>query len=199
MHIGILGGTFDPIHRGHLKMAKAAADELKLDKVILLPDGDPPHKVPRTLGQRRLDMVRLAAQEDARFEASDMELKRQGKTYTVDTLVAYKALCQECKLMYIVGSDTLKLFPTWRTAEAVAKMCDMAVVLRPGESREEILQVMDHHKQHFNLDSVLLLARGPDISSTRIRRMVAEGEDISSLVTKGVQRYILDHGLYRHP
>ncbi len=198
MHIGILGGTFDPIHRGHLVMAKAAADELNLDKVILLPDGDPPHKTPRIPGFRRLDMVKLAALEDACFEASDMELKRQGKTYTVDTLLAYRALYGDSKPIYIVGSDTLKMFPSWRTAEEVAKLCDMAVVLRPGESREEILEVMARHRQAFNLSSVLLNTLGPDISSTRIRQMAARGEDISLLVPLRVRDYILQHGLYQN-
>lgn len=198
MQIGILGGTFDPIHRGHTAMARAAAEELKLEKIILLPDGDPPHKTPRTPGNQRLAMARLAALEDARFEASDMELLRAGKTYTVDTLLAYKEQCPECKLIYIVGSDTLKMFPTWRTAHQVARLCRMAVVLRPGEDREDILRLMDDYRQRFQLETVLLRTLGPDISSTRIRQMAAHGEDIGALVPPGVAEYIRLHNLYQH-
>ncbi|NLO15961.1 MAG: nicotinate-nicotinamide nucleotide adenylyltransferase, partial [Clostridiales bacterium] len=114
MRIGLMGGTFDPIHWGHIHMAKAAADELALDKVIFLPDGDPPHKAPQTPGAFRLRMAQLAAELDPRFDSSDRELRRKGRTYTVDTLEEYKALCPDRRMIYIVGSDTLRLFPSWR-------------------------------------------------------------------------------------
>ncbi len=197
MRIGLMGGTFDPIHWGHIHMAKAAADELGLDKVIFLPDGDPPHKAPQTPGAFRLRMAQLAAELDPRFDSSDRELRRKGRTYTVDTLEEYKALCPDRRMIYIVGSDTLRLFPSWRTAHKVAQLCDMAVVLRRDDTRESIQALQKELERPYGLHSTLLSAEGLDISSSMVRQKVREGGDIASLVPPGVAALIAGEKLYR--
>ena len=197
MRIGLMGGTFDPVHWGHIHMAKSAADEMGLDKVIFLPDGDPPHKVPKTRGALRCRMAQLAAEEDPRFEASDRELRRKGRTYTVDTLEELKALCPGQRMIYIVGSDTLRLFPTWRTAHKVAQLCDMAVVLRRNDTREDIRALQDALKEEYGLKSTLLSAEGLDISSSMVRGLVQQGKDITLFVPPKVAELIAGEGLYR--
>lgn len=197
MRIGLMGGTFDPVHWGHIHMAKAAADEMWLDKVIFLPDGDPPHKVPKTRGTLRCRMAQLAAEEDPRFEASDRELRRKGRTYTVDTLEELKALCPGQRMIYIVGSDTLRLFPTWRTAHKVAQLCDMAVALRKNDTREDIRTLQDALKEEYGLHSTLLSAEGLDISSSMVRGLVQQGKDITPYVPPKVAELITGEGLYR--
>lgn len=197
MICGLIGGTFDPVHLGHIQIAKCALDELKLDRLLFLPDGDPPHKKPIASGPQRLTMLRLACREDSRFEVSDMELKRQGTTYTVDTLRKLKELQPLEELVYLIGSDTLALFPTWRTAEDVARLCRMAVVLRPGDDQEKIIILQQGLEQRYGLHSCLLSQPGLPISSSMVRDALQNGEGISGLVPKLVAEYIDRQGLYK--
>ena len=197
MICGLIGGTFDPVHLGHIQIAKSALSELKLDRLLFLPDGDPPHKQPIASGPQRLEMLRLACREDSRFEVTDMELKRQGTTYTVDTLRKLKELQPQEELVYLIGSDTLALFPSWRTAEDVARLCRMAVVLRPGDDKVSILKQQQKLEQTYGLHSCLLSQPGLPISSSMVRDAVEKGEDISGLVPKLVDDYIRKEGLYK--
>lgn len=197
MRLGIMGGTFDPIHLGHLHIAGAAMREAGLDRVLFLPDGDPPHKTPGASRADRLEMVRLALQGHPEYQASDMELNRPGRTYTVDTLLELRREEPDRELYYIIGSDTLYQFPTWKTAGRVAELCRMAVVPRPGNPLEDIRAEQRRLFMEFGLLSVLLSEAGPDVSSSRVRGMVRAGEDIRALVPAGVASYIRDKGLYR--
>lgn len=197
MKLGILGGTFDPIHFGHILMAQAALDEMALDRVLLLPGGDPPHKTPYAPKADRLHMVRLAADTDERFLVSDMELKRAGRTYTVDTLLQLRDEYPHAQFTYIVGSDTLMLLPSWKDAERVATLCDMAVILRPGDSREAVQNTIAQYHETLGLHAVLLRFTGPDVSSTAIREAVQAGLPLDGLVPEAVAGYIRDKGLYR--
>lgn len=199
MRLGIMGGTFDPIHWGHLHMAQSALDELGLDQVLLLPDGDPPHKEPYAATPDRLHMVRLAAGEDARFTWSDMEMLRPGHTYTVDTLRHLLRMYPQAQLTYLIGSDTLRVFDSWKTAGEVAHLCDMAVVLRGGDTREETLALMEALRQRFGLRATLLRQPGDPISSTHIRETVSRGGRLQGLVPDAVADYILARHLYATP
>ena len=194
---GLMGGTFDPIHLGHLLIARAALEELALDSVLFLPDGDPPHKQPRTAPRHRLRMAQLACAGEPRFQVSDMELKRKGRTYTVDTLLALKALQPEEELMYLVGSDTLLLFPTWRMAEKVARLCRMAVVMRPGDDRRAVEKAQAEYAGRYGLQSQLLRQQGLDLSSSQVRLAVQQGRSIEGMVPPSVAHYIHTQGLYR--
>lgn len=197
MRLGIMGGTFDPIHLGHLHVAQAAYEEAGLDSVLFLPDGDPPHKTPGARGEDRLNMVALAIAGQPQFAVSDMELRRPGRTYTVDTLIALINEDSRRELHYIIGTDTLLQFPTWKTAWKVATLCRMLVVPRPGNNLAEIRWFMGKLHADFGLHSQLLSQMGPDISSTRVRELIAAGQPIASLVPGAVADYIREKGLYR--
>ena len=196
MRLGIMGGTFDPIHLGHLQIARAAMREARLDRVLFLPDGNPPHKQPGAAGEDRFTMVCLALENQQGFSASNMELLRVGSTYTVDTLVELRRRNPASHLFYIVGADTLFLFPTWKTAERVAQLCSLLVVPRPGCDLREIKEEQQQLAARYGLISALLLTQGPDISSSGIREAVARGQMIDTLVPSAVARYIKDKGLY---
>ena len=196
MRSGLMGGTFDPIHLGHLQIARAALEELKLDRVIFLPDGDPPHKLPRAAGAQRLRMAELACEDIPGFEVSDMELKRPGTTYTVDTLRAIKAERPDEELVYLIGSDTLFWFPTWKTAHEVARLCQIAVVMRPGDDQGEVLNKQEELRLSHSLDSVILSTEGLPVSSRMVRAALEKGEDISHLVPRKVADYIREQGIY---
>lgn len=197
MKLGIMGGTFDPIHRGHLHMAEAALKEAALDGVLFLPDGDPPHKKPRALPEQRLAMVRLAVADNARFTASDMEIRRGGTTYTVDTLLALMGEDARRELYYIIGSDTLFQVRSWHTVARVAQLCTMLVVMRGDDSGEAVRLEQEKLYAEFGLASRVLAARGLSISSSMVRERLQRGESVDGLLTDGVRRYIEAHALYR--
>ena len=197
MRLGILGGTFDPVHTGHLFIGRAAKNESALDQVLFLPDGDPPHKRPGATPGQRYQMVCLAIDGQKEFCASDMELVRPGRTYTVDTLLALKARNPEDELFYIIGSDTLFEFPTWKTACEVARLCEMLVINRPGDQEEDVIRREQRRLlAEYNLRSRLLDVRGPDVSSRMIRKRLRAGEGIDNFVPESVAAYIKQHKLY---
>lgn len=197
MKLGIMGGTFDPIHLGHLHVAGAALDEAALDQILFLPDGDPPHKTPNCPAASRLHMVNLAIQGEPRFTASDMEIRRRGRTYTVDSLLALKQDQPRRELVYLIGSDTLFLFPTWRTAEKVAQLCTMLVVLREGDQVKKVRAEQARLNREYGLVSRLLKARGLPISSSQVREAIRQGQDIKALVPKAVAAFIHENRLYQ--
>lgn len=194
--LGLMGGTFDPIHLGHLLIAQAAIDQLPLSRVVFLPDGDPPHKQRVTQGEHRLRMVQLAIEKEPRFTASDMELKRPGTTYTVDSLMQFRRQVPCHRLLYLVGSDTFFLFPTWRTAEKVAQLCDMAILMRPGDDPDKVRAAQQAFQQRYRLNSHLLQGQGLNISSSLVRDTVSAGGDVRGLVPEKVAAYIAAHRLY---
>lgn len=196
MQLGIMGGTFDPVHLGHLQIARAAMREASLDRVLFLPDGNPPHKQPGATGDDRFTMVCLALENQQGFSASNMELLRAGSTYTVDTLVELRRRNPASQLSYIVGADTLFQFPTWKTAERVAQLCRLLVVPRPGCDLREIKAEQRRLAARYGLGSALLLTQGPDISSSSIREAVAQGQPIDALVPNAVAQFIKEKRLY---
>ena len=194
MRVGIMGGTLDPVHNGHIQVAKAALELLKLDRVMLLPAGDPPHKSHPTLKTDRLQMTRLAAGEvDGLFPCS-IEIYRKGTTYTVDTLRQLHRDNPSVEWYYLIGADTLDVLDTWRTFEDVAKLCVFAVTGR-AESPASIAKA-DELKQRYGAKFVMLDFCGPDISSSEVRRRISVGEKIDDIVPTSVCKYIKDHGLY---
>lgn len=196
MKLGIMGGTFDPIHLGHLQVAHAAIREAGLTSVLFLPDGDPPHKTPLTPAALRYEMVRLAIARDPAFWVSDMEIIRKGRTYTVDTLLALKGRAPDRELVYLIGSDTLFMFPSWRTAEKVAQLCSMLVALREGDDEEQVRAEQIRLRDRYGLHSKLLNTRGLPISSSQVRRALRQGQEVADLVPSEVAAYIHRHGLY---
>lgn len=196
MRIGIMGGTLDPVHRGHVDVALKTMAALPLDRVMLLPAGDPPHKARTTDKQDRFNMAEIAAADHAGLFASDVEIKRDGITYTVDTLTELTERHPEVAWTYIVGADTLNILDTWRGFSRIAQLCDFVAIGRPGCDKALVEARALTLKKQYGARIELLRIEGPDISSTQIRNRVAEGLDIHALVPDRVAKYIDDNGLY---
>ncbi len=195
--LGIMGGTFDPVHNGHIAIARAAADAFGLDKVVLMPAGHPALKSPEQVSHTtdRLAMTALAAEADARFSVSSMEVDRPGPTYTVDTLEAVAAAEGPGGWIgFIVGTDALVELPLWKDAVRVAKMCTFLVAERPGLSLEDALRRVS--ADGLAVRSRLIEMETRPESSTEIRRRVREGGAWRGSVPAPVAAYIDSHGLY---
>ena len=195
MRIGLLGGTFDPIHAGHLAAAKAALDCAELDRVMFIPAAQPPHR-PRAIATAddRLEMCRLAIEGDTRFVVSDVELERGGPSYTVDTLAELRRSHPGDQLLLILGWDAARLFSTWRRPDEVRALATIVVVARPGSAapRQADLEPAGLGGQGV----ILCLEPTPDVSASEIRRALASGESIAGKVPAAVERYIAAHHLY---
>ena len=194
LRVGIMGGTLDPVHRGHVQMALEVMEHLKLDRMMLLPAGDPPHKERPTSKWDRLEMTKLAAQAHEGLFACSIEILRSGTTYTVETLEELIQANPNTHWYYVIGQDTLEVLDTWRNFPRVAKLCTFAVTGRADEdvNFRRVRQFEEEYGAKFEVLPVI----GPDISSTAIRRRRAKGEDISHLVPAAVDTYIREKGLY---
>ncbi len=193
--LGLLGGTFDPFHFGHLAAADAAIDCADLDRVVFIPAAQPPHRPPAVASpEQRLEMCRLGIEDEPRFEVSDMELKREGPSYTVDTLGEMRRVQPDDELFLILGWDAARLFSTWHKPDEVRELATIVVVARPGSAapREEDLKGVGLDKARV----VLCLRTTPDVSASEIRKAMAEGKPIRGKVPSAVERYIASHRLY---
>ena len=197
--LGIFGGTFNPIHYGHLIAAEAVRERLQLDKVIFMTSGRPPHKNDEQVAdaEDRYEMVKQAIASNPYFEASRIELDRKGYTYTVDTL---RALKQEygdsTRLHFIIGADIVDELTTWKEYENVFRLCDFAAVLRPGYDRTKLEADIQRLKEQYGVGIHTVTIPLIDISSTDIRERCALGRSIRYLVTDDTERFIIQHGLY---
>ena len=195
-HIGILGGTFNPPHVGHLICAQEALVQLDLDRVVLMPTGTPPHKevVDDPGGEQRLEMCRLAVAKDERFAVSRLEVEREGRSYTADTLRAIHDMAPGDDLTFIVGGDMAHSLPTWHEPEAVLSLATLAVAERAGTDRQAIEERVaevpgGEGVRFFDMPRV-------DVSSSAIRDRVRDGLPIRYLVPDDVVRYIGARALY---
>jgi len=199
--IGLLGGTFDPIHRGHLEVASFARRRLDLDLVRLVTAKRPPHKRLEGIAsaEDRHRMVELAAREAEYLEPDDRELRREGPSYTVDTLRAYRKEEPEAELFFIVGGDTIRELPSWYRLEEIVELARVVTVTRPGfPDRYRREQFPDLPPEAIERLNELVLDMPPQpISSTEIRRRAAAGEPIEGLVPPAVAEYIRSCRLYR--
>ncbi len=190
MRIGIYGGSFDPVHYGHLLLAESAREQLKLDKVLLMPAATAPHKRGQESApaKSRIEMLELAIGGHAALEISRLEIDRGGVSYTVDTLSTLRAEHPGAELILLVGGDTLADMPNWKDPEKVVSLARIAVVDRPGISMEAVELP----------GAELLCVEMPriDLSSREIRSHVARGESIRYRLPRGVEQYILHAGLY---
>lgn len=192
----MLGGTFNPPHVGHLALARAAADELGLERVLLTPANVAPHKLgaPDPGARHRLRMCELLAAEDPRLQACPIELERPGPSYTVDTLRSIHATEPSGELTLIVGADTARTLPSWREPEEVLGLARLAVAAREGTERQAVLEALGR------LDGVatpIFLTMGPvAVSSSQARAKAAAGEPLGVLVPAAVERYIAAERLY---
>jgi nicotinate-nucleotide adenylyltransferase len=198
--LGILGGTFNPIHNGHLIAAESVRESLKLDKVIFMTSGRPPHKNDEQVAdaEDRYEMVRRAIASNPYFEASRIELDRKGYTYTVDTLRALKEKYGDStKIYFIIGADIVDELTTWKEYENVFKLCEFAAVMRPGYNTSKLEADIKRLKEQYDVGIHTVTIPLIDISSTDIRERCAVGRSIKYLVTDETERYILQHDLYK--
>jgi len=197
MRIGIFGGTFNPPHMGHISAAKAARDELRLDRLILIPSSIPPHKEiskdAATVSQR-LEMTRLAA-EDISAEVSDMEISRGGRSYTVETLRELRLKYPSDELWFIMGTDMFLSIEKWREPEEIMRLASIAVVPRYEESREELLLQSKALSEKYGAVSRVIDASVLEISSTELREEIRRGNP-SEFISASVYEYIKKEKLY---
>ena len=198
-HIGILGGTFNPPHIGHLVMAQEALDQLDLDRVVFMPVAVPPHKEAQDdIGAAaRVELCELAVEDEERLAVSTLEVDRGGASYTVDTLRVLHDLEPEHELIFIVGGDMAQSLPSWREPEAILGLARLAVAEREGVRREDIARRLD--PLHSGDQVVFFDMPRIDVSSSAIRRRVAEGRPIRYLVPDRIAAAIAERGLYRQP
>lgn len=188
MKIGILGGTFNPIHYGHLILGEQVLGQLKLDRVIFVPTFVPPHKSNKDVigAGHRLKMIELAARGNPHFAVADIEIKRKGKSYTVDTLREIKKQYPNADLYFICGSDLVSEIPRWKNVEEIYKLAKFVLAKRPGFGR----RLSGKNFLKINVAQV-------DISSSLIRDLVKQKRSIRYLTPDSVVKYIEKHGLYK--
>ena len=199
MKLGILGGTFDPIHLGHLIIAEEAISSLGLDRVLFVPAGDPWMKADTTIAprQHRLAMVVAAVGDNQKFKVSPSELERFGPSYTVETLEEFgEDYGLQTELFFIIGADALKDFGKWHEPERVLELCMLAVVGRPSHEALD-LSPLETILPGIGERVALVDDVAIGVSATDIRERVAEGRSIKYLVPPIVEAYIQEHGLYK--
>ena len=212
--VGLLGGTFDPVHLGHLALAHTARRELSLDSILFMPAAVPPHKQGSACAPMadRLAMLRLAVQEDSFFHVSSLEAERSGPSYSVDTLSQLRTLMPGVVFFFIIGIDAFAEITTWKEYRELFMLTDFVVAGRPPQDVDLVANVLDRAHPGYAFDAlqgvwrhpkvparIHLLAMEPvELSSTDIRRRLAEGKAVSNMVPPAVEEYISTSGLYRH-
>lgn len=192
VRLGILGGTFDPPHTGHLVLAERAREQLGLGKVLWVPAGEPWRKPDRrvTPGEQRAEMVALAIEGNEAFELSRLEIERAGPSYSVDTLEALHERSPDDELVFIIGRDALLDLPNWHRPERLVELATLAVAPREGQDAVDAPPGLRARVEAIDMPRI-------DISATELRRRAAAGGSLRYLVPDAVEKYILEHGLYR--
>lgn len=195
---GIFGGSFNPIHYGHLMICEYIKEEMGLDKVIFIPTGNPPHKELDLSAKDRYEMVRLAISPNPDFEISDIETTRVKKSYTVDTIRELKKIYKEEKLYFLIGLDSLFQLKTWMKIGDLSQEIEFVVALRPGYlDKEEVNKEIDFLRENFGTKINLIKTPLYEISSTDLRDRIREGKSLRYLIPKKVLDYIEESGFYK--
>jgi len=210
--IGIFGGTFNPIHQGHLRGAEEIREAFRLQEVIFIPAAIPPHKRMRGIIEihHRFEMVRLAILKNPRFRASDVELKRPGKSYSIDTIRHFLKEYPDSHLFFILGRDAFMEIETWKDFQGLFSLSSFIVMARPGFHEtshgaqlpkglirffryDQKLKAWLHPSGHaLHFEEITFL----DISSTKVRELIEEGKSVKYLIPAEVEAYVQKHGLY---
>lgn len=195
---GIFGGSFNPIHYGHLMICEYIKEEMGLDKVIFIPTGNPPHKEIGVSAEDRYEMVRLAISPNPDFEISDIETTRVKLSYTVDTIRELKEIYKKEKLYFLIGLDSLFQLKTWKKIGDLSQEIEFVVALRPGYiDKEEINREIDFLRENFGTKINLIKTPLYEISSTDLRDRIHEGKSLRYLIPKKVLDYIEESGFYK--
>ena len=197
--IGVLGGTFDPIHYGHIALGKKVASTLKLKRILFIPAGNPWMKSEKSVSSahHRLKMLELGIAGIEEFSFSDMEIKRSGPTYTYETILDLTKDKLETKTIYLIlGWDAIKEFHRWKNSDRLLKLVRIVAVARPGY--EEFSTQYQENKDIRVFDEAVVIDKSiSGITSTDIRERIKLKQSINNLVPKDVEKYILEHGLYK--
>jgi len=199
--VGILGGTFNPVHLGHIILAYDAMEHFRLDELLFLPCSSPPHKQARNmaLAGHRLAMLKAAVRPEPRFKVLSLEIERGGKSYSVDTLKALKAERPSDRFFFVIGADMLLELHTWKNVYELLELCEFVTMDRPGSSLKSLRRggLKLHAPWPGRLRKNIFKGHRVDISSSEIRKRVAKGRPFRHLVPPAVERYILANKLYR--
>jgi len=197
---GLIGGTFDPVHIGHISLASDAMNQACLEEVIFMPAGHQPFKLDKKISSAkdRIAMLNLATEGKPGMVVSDMETDIDDISYTYRTLDAVREkLGSEYRLYFITGTDSFLKMETWRNADELLKNNSFIVGSRPGYRIDELDECIRRLEHKYGTETILLKNRRFDVSSTEIRNRAEHGESLSGLVPENVERYIKEHGLYR--
>ena len=196
--LGLFGGTFNPVHEGHLQIARDAKRAAELDEVMFIPCATPPHKTPTWLasGEDRLNMLTLALENEPAFTVNDLELDREGPSYSIDTVRAIRAQHPDDALTFIIGSDSLVELHLWKDIEELLSLATFLTIARPGQEAVRPDQIPLPPPWPETLSAAMITGTLMDISSSDVRERVAKNASIVSLVPDPVRSYIDSHGLY---
>ena len=210
--VGLFGGTFNPIHLGHLRGAEEIREAFGLEEAVFIPAALPPHKVTEKIieADHRLEMVKLATQKNPHFSTSDVELKRSGKSYSIDTIRYFREK-YPISLSFILGRDAFVEIETWKQFQDLFSLCNFIVMTRPGSSKSSspsflprsLIPAFRYDQEagawiHFSGCMLFFKEiKFLDISSTKVRELIEKGESVRYLVPPDVEDYIREHGLYR--
>lgn len=199
MKTGIMGGTFDPIHTGHLVLGEQAWQELNLDTVMFMPSGNPPHKTDRrgrASNEDRLAMVSLAIADNPHFECSDFEMKRTGYIYTFETLELLKKERPQDDFYFIIGADSLFEFDLWRMPERICRNCTLVAAIRGGFTEAALDLRIKEVSRRYGARIERLHIPGIEISSNMIRTALKEGRSVRYYLPEAVRDYIYENRIY---
>ena len=198
--IGIMGGTFNPIHFGHLLLAEQAVEAYDLDEVLFIPSGNPYMKEAEPLpsGSVRAQMTQLALEGHPCFQLSSIELDREGPTYTCETLESLKKEHPDNTYYFIAGADSLLTMETWKNPERIFKNCVVAASVRGTGTEDKIRKIATHLIYEYQADVRILPSRFIDLSSSEIRHRIANGKSVRYMLPEKVREYIVENGLYRN-
>lgn len=196
--IGILGGTFDPFHKGHFMLGKTAYEQFDLDEIWIIPNGNPPHKreIEHTDYEMRCEMIRLAIAKTPYMKLCDAESSEEYFHYTYQTLEKFKENYPENDFYFIIGADSLRDFPTWREPGRIAGLCTLLVACRDTSGIREVEAKIAEIKALFGARCFIMNSPKMDAASKEIRAMISVGKDVSNYLESSVQDYIREKNLY---
>jgi nicotinate-nucleotide adenylyltransferase len=199
MRLGLFGGTFDPVHLGHLILAERCREECRLDQVWFIPAGTPPHKATDAIspGERRAEMLDFAIAGHAQFSVNRMELAREGRSFTVDTLRQLHSEDLSRELFFLIGADSLADLPLWRDPAGIAELATIVAVNRGDRPMPDLENLRRQLGSAVCSRIQIVSMPGIDLSATDIRRRVREGKSIRFMTPRPCEVYIQQHGLYR--
>lgn len=199
MKKAIFGGTFDPIHIGHVHIAYEALYNLHLDKILFMPAGNPPNKINKNItdAQIRYDLVEKAVENENDFEISDYEINKKENSYTYETIELFNDIQSDTKWYFLIGADSLMDLDNWKNVDRIFNNCKLVVYNRAGFEIEEVLKQKKHLEQKFNKEIIFLNMPIIDISSTNIRKSIKEGRNVDYLLPGGVNEIIDKRDLYK--